>query len=202
MLLCYHEHPILFDSLTLSRMEGSTSTRGPQGLQKPTWLSPPTKATAADNLELLFHGTALKHMETRPNSQVGHTCFNCLVKNVKIMTLNLLWTCFWVSVLPLIVFMTDQPLDDAGRGGSSSGQGMGQSILAACSATMCCCCLWNMLSQYLWVAGQPKTKFALHQMKPTVYNRMKSCLVDQDDCLSFGMCFNIVRRAGWSSSIK
>ncbi|TNM84391.1 cysteine-rich and transmembrane domain-containing protein 1-like [Takifugu rubripes] len=47
------------------------------------------------------------------------------------------------------VFMTDQPLDDAGRGGSSSGQGVGQSILAACSATMCCCCLWNMLSQYL-----------------------------------------------------
>uniref|UniRef100_A0A674NZM9 Cysteine-rich transmembrane CYSTM domain-containing protein n=1 Tax=Takifugu rubripes TaxID=31033 RepID=A0A674NZM9_TAKRU len=31
----------------------------------------------------------------------------------------------------------------------NTGQGVGQSILAACSATMCCCCLWNMLSQYL-----------------------------------------------------
>lgn len=139
----------LFHSLTLRHMEGITSTRGPRGLQKPTWHSRPTKDATADKAELLFHGTATKHMEARPNSQVGHTCFTHLFKMLK----------YWLDIYcgpgseflsSLSVFMMDQPRDGVGRGGSSSGEGMGQSMLAACSATMCCCCLWNVLRQYLW----------------------------------------------------
>lgn len=50
------------------------------------------------------------------------------------------------------VFTTEQPRDDSGTAGDGRGRagGVEESFLAACSATMCCCCLWNMLSQCLW----------------------------------------------------
>lgn len=144
-------------------MGGITSTRAPRGLQKPTWLSRPTKEATAVKAELLFRGTAPKHMEARPNRQVGHTCFNSLFKSWK----------YWLHIYcgpgcgflsSLSVFVMDQSRGGVGRGGSSTGEGMGQSMLAACSATMCCCCLWNMLRKYLWGAGEQKTNFTEQQM--------------------------------------
>lgn len=155
-------------------MGGIASTRAPRGLQKPTWLSRPTKDATADKAELLFRGTAPKHMETRLNHQVGYTSFNHLFKTLK----------YWLYIycgpgsgflFSLSVFMMDQSHGGVDRGGSSSGQGMGQSMLAACSATMCCCCLWNMLRQYVWGAGERKTKFTEQQMNPTDDNRIKGC---------------------------
>lgn len=53
---------------------------------------------------------------------------------------------FCVGSASFTVFMMEQ-----NRDGDSSGGGRIQSFLSACSATLCCCCLWNLLGQCFWV---------------------------------------------------
>lgn len=119
---------------------GHQAPQGHRGLQSRTWLSPHTRAaTIAVHLVPQSRGTATRHMAIPQNSLVGYT--NICTSSGPVLVLCVWWLCFWL--VPPSVFMVEQNHDS----GNGSRAGSLQSFLSACSATLCCCCLWNLLGQ-------------------------------------------------------